>query len=109
MNSSGRKAIESVACYHCGEPCTSGDIGADEKVFCCYGCKMVYEILQEHALCDYYSLNQNPGISQRTSQRKDKFAFLDDVKIEAQLISYKDSEQVRVTFYLPQMHCSSCL
>jgi Cu+-exporting ATPase len=41
--------------------------------------------------------------------RKDKFAFLDDEKIQAQLIHFKDDKQIHVTFYLPQMHCSSCL
>lgn len=70
---------------------------------------MVYSILQEHSLCHYYDLNQNPGISQRTEVRKDKFAFLDDAGIEAKLISFRDETQVRVSFHLPQIHCSSCL
>lgn len=70
---------------------------------------MVYSILQEHSLCHYYDLNQNPGISQRTEVRKDKFAFLDDAGIEAKLISFRHETQVRVSFHLPQIHCSSCL
>ena len=70
---------------------------------------MVYKILQQHDLCDYYSLNQNPGLSQRIRVRKDKFAFLDDAKVQGKLISYQDEKEVHVTFYLPQMHCSSCL
>jgi len=98
-----------LLCYHCGEVCVNDKIHADEKFFCCEGCKMVYQILNQHALCDYYSLNENPGISQRIHVRKGKFAFLDDEKIQAQLISFKDDKQIHVTFYLPQMHCSSCL
>jgi len=70
---------------------------------------MVYQILNQHSLCDYYALNKNPGISQRINVRKDKLAFLDDEKIQAQLISFKNDKQIHVTFYLPQMHCSSCL
>lgn len=70
---------------------------------------MVYELLNEYALCDYYSLNKNPGINQRELARKDKFAFLDDKKIQEQLVSFRDDQQLHVTFYLPQMHCSSCL
>lgn len=96
-------------CYHCGEPSPDDSIKADDKVFCCQGCKMVYGILNQTGLCDYYSLNENPGISQRITIRKDKFAFLDDDKIQARLITFKDEHQVHVTFYLPQMHCSSCL
>lgn len=70
---------------------------------------MVYNILNQNDLCDYYSLNENPGVSQRIRVRKDKFAFLEDEKIQQQLISFRNETQVHVTFYLPQMHCSSCL
>ena len=70
---------------------------------------MVFQILNQSDLCDYYNLNVNPGISQRIKVRKDKFAFLDDEKIQLQLVSFRDQQQVHVTFYLPQMHCSSCL
>jgi len=80
-----------------------------EKVFCCDGCKMVYQILNQSELCEYYNLNDNPGINQRVRVRHDKFAFLDDEKIQLQLISFEDEKQVHITFYLPQMHCSSCL
>lgn len=100
---------QQLTCYHCGDICRDNNIHRDEKTFCCEGCKMVYDILNENSLCDYYSLNQNPGISQRIKVRSDKFAFLDDEKIQNQLISFRDDEQVHVTFYLPQMHCSSCL
>lgn len=109
MLSPGRTAIQQLHCYHCGENCPTDKIQLEEKHFCCEGCKMVYQILNEHSLCDYYSLNENPGISQRVKVRKDKFAFLDDEKIERQLVSFKDEKQLHVTFYLPQMHCSSCL
>jgi Cu+-exporting ATPase len=100
---------QKLICYHCGEICPNEKIKLEEKPFCCEGCKMVYQILNQHSLCDYYSLNENPGISQRINVRKDKFAFLDDEKIQLQLVSFKDEKQLHVTFYLPQMHCSSCL
>lgn len=100
---------QQVQCYHCGETCTSGKIHLEEKVFCCEGCKMVYQIINQNGLCDYYSLNDKPGINQRIAARKDKFAFLDDDAIGARLVSFRDEKQTHVTFYLPQMHCSSCL
>ncbi len=70
---------------------------------------MVYEILNKNNLCDYYDLNDNPGISQKTEIRKGKFDYLDDEKIIHKLVSYKDDKQTNITFYLPQVHCSSCL
>jgi Cu+-exporting ATPase len=100
---------QEIHCYHCGETCLNTRIRSEEKVFCCDGCKMVYNILNQSELCDYYNLNDNPGINQRVRVRHDKFAFLDDEKIQLQLISFEDEKQVHITFYLPQMHCSSCL
>ena len=73
----------SLLCYHCGETCTNDRIRSEEKHFCCEGCKMVYQILNQNDLCDYYELNESPGINQRINVRKDKFAFLDDEKIQA--------------------------
>ena len=70
---------------------------------------MVYQLINEYSLCEYYNLNDAPGITQRVTLRKDKFAFLDDAAIASKLISFRDGEQVHVTLYLPQMHCSSCL
>ncbi|MFZ9387948.1 MAG: heavy metal translocating P-type ATPase [Chitinophagaceae bacterium] len=100
---------DKLHCYHCGETCPDDQLYLEEKYFCCEGCKMVYQILQQTDLCEYYNLNENPGISQRIKVRADKYAFLDDEKIQEQLIHFKDEQQVHVTFYLPQMHCSSCL
>jgi Cu+-exporting ATPase len=96
-------------CYHCGEVCNTGNIHTAEKIFCCEGCKMVYKILNSEGLCEYYNLNENPGITQKMNIRQDKFAFLEDKSIEASLVSFKDENQAHVIFYIPQIHCSSCL
>jgi len=98
-----------TACYHCGEDCTDNDIALQDKIFCCQGCRMVYEILHQYDLCEYYHLNTQPGINQRITVRRDKFAFLEDEKIAQQLHRYKDDTQTHVNFYIPQIHCSSCL
>jgi Cu+-exporting ATPase len=100
---------KTIACYHCGEDCPPKPGVSDDKNFCCEGCKMVYNILNKNGLCDYYSISQNRGSSQKIKVRADKFAFLDDEKISASLINYKDAHQTFVTFYVPQIHCSSCL
>ncbi len=96
-------------CYHCGNDIPDRVYHVDEKYFCCNGCKMVFEILNEHQLCDYYELNEKPGLIQNRSKRQDKYAFLEDTTIQKKLIKYSDQHQTQVTFYLPQIHCSSCL
>jgi Cu+-exporting ATPase len=96
-------------CYHCGEDCGKTPLVAHDKNFCCEGCKMVYSILNTNGLCDYYTISKNPGSSRKIAVRKDKFNFLDDEKIQRSLLDYTDKTQSHVTFYLPQIHCSSCL
>jgi P-type Cu+ transporter len=104
-----KKATTQLHCFHCGEVCSNESITLQEKYFCCEGCKMVYQIVNGSGLCEYYNLNDSPGVSQNIPVRKNKYSFLDEAKVQAQLISFKDDSTVHVTFYLPQMHCSSCL
>ncbi len=101
--------VEKKVCYHCGENCPTNKIHLQEKFFCCDGSKLVHEILNENNLCTYYDLNNNPGQAQKIKVREDKFAFLDDLTIQHKLIQFSDGNQTHITFYLPQMHCSSCL
>ncbi len=102
-------AVNTTQCAHCGEDCTNEQIHFHDKDFCCQGCKMVYQLLNTTGLCDYYQLNEKPGINQKVASRKDKFAFLDDNTIAQKLVTFSNNEQTHVCFYLPQMHCSSCL
>jgi len=70
---------------------------------------MVYELLSANNLCSYYKLNENPGVTQNRPVSPNKFAFLDRADIAERLIRFSDNKQTQVIFYLPQMHCSSCL
>ncbi len=97
------------SCYHCGNIVPDKYYAIEEKYFCCNGCKMVYEILNEHNLCTYYDLNDKPGVLQDKTKRVDKYSFLDDQDIQKKLIQYADKQNTHVTFYIPQIHCSSCL
>ena len=98
-----------VTCFHCGEDVTSEDIISNEKHFCCTGCKTVYEIINKNQLCEYYEMDAAPGVNQHTKVREGKFDFLDDAQITDKLVHFKDSTHYHVNFYLPQMHCSSCI
>jgi P-type Cu+ transporter len=107
MVSTKEKVI--TVCYHCGENCTNTTITSDDKKFCCTGCKTVYQILNKNGLCKYYDLNEQPGNNQSIEVRDGKFSFLDDEKIAGKLIAFSSGEQTQAVFYLPQIHCSSCL
>ena len=96
-------------CFHCGDDCNQQGIKAYEKLFCCSGCKSVYEILNQNDLCSYYDLNSKPGVQQKNKVRENKFSFLENEIIQKALIRFQDKEQTHITFYIPQIHCSSCL
>ena len=96
-------------CYHCGIACVTDIIAADDKVFCCEGCKLVYEIINENGLCDYYKLQSHPGLSQIKGIRNDKYAYLDNEEISKQLYQFTNGDHTIITFYIPGVHCSSCM
>lgn len=96
-------------CYHCGDEVLKENIVTDDKSFCCEGCKMVYEIINQNNLCNYYDIEKNPGITQKHKVREGKFAFLDDASLTASLVHFTEKNQSHIIFYLPQMHCSSCI
>jgi Cu+-exporting ATPase len=99
--------LEKTTCYHCGDDCTTVEYIVDDKSFCCHGCKSVYEVLSAGDLCNYYSYNEHPGA---TRARIDKrFDYLSEPTIINDLIDYKDKHITIVTFYIPHIHCSSCL
>lgn len=97
-----------ILCYHCGEECSDESIKINDKIFCCNGCKTVYELLDSNNLCTYYSIDENPGISKKNNVKKN-YDFLDDLDLKERLIDFTDGKITTVTFSIPQTHCSSCI
>ncbi len=95
-------------CYHCGLDVALEDaIYFDEKVFCCNGCKTVYEIFSQNDLTCYYDFQTAPGTTPQDI--KGKYDFLDNAEITDKLLEFKDDNLCIVTFYIPHIHCSSCI
>lgn len=103
------KTNTALLCSHCGDPCPNDKIILGESHFCCEGCRLVYQLLDRNGLCTYYELNARPGVSLRAPVQKDKFAFLDQQKMAAALVTFHNGNETHATFYLPAIHCSSCL
>ena len=95
-------------CTHCGETCVDDSIQIDSYFFCCNGCKTVYEILNEHDLCSYYDIDAAAGIKIKASIGT-KYVFLDQPEIVQRIIDFKHDNVVVIHFYIPSIHCSSCL
>ncbi|GAB3713523.1 heavy metal translocating P-type ATPase metal-binding domain-containing protein [Spirosoma flavus] len=70
----------------------------------------MYQVLNKHQLCHYYDLNPTPGAASKSkSPTNERFAFLDLPDIAAKLIDFQNDNVAHVTFYVPTIHCSSCL
>lgn len=94
-------------CYHCGAGCDSDKIKFDTKLFCCNGCKTVYEILNQNELTCYYDLENAPGTIPK--EIKGKYNYLDNEEISTKIIEFSDGETSVVNFSIPSIHCSSCI
>ncbi|HTN47622.1 MAG TPA: heavy metal translocating P-type ATPase metal-binding domain-containing protein [Flavipsychrobacter sp.] len=104
-----KQAKTEVHCYHCGAVCLQQGLQYREKPFCCTGCQLVYELLEHNGLCDYYSLQSHPGLSQVKPVRKEKYAYLDEPTLAKQLYCFSDGNHTIVTFFIPGIHCASCM
>jgi len=95
-------------CHHCGDDCLEDEYISDSLSFCCNGCHMVYHLLHANGMGDYYRFEDKPGISLK-SISKSTYDYLDNEEIKQKLISFQEGFISKVTFTLPQIHCSSCL
>ena len=86
---------------------TSTKITFDDKLFCCNGCKTVYEIFSENDLTCYYDLQQAPGATPKDIEGK--YNFLENSKIVEQLLEFNNDNTQIITLYIPHIHCSSCI
>lgn len=104
------EVAQKLICSHCGEPCYDDSKSSGNRIFCCSGCKMVYELLHENGMGAYYaqSDSQHPGVSQKEGLKTD-FSYLDQSEIKSKVLDYSDGKTAWVTFRTPQIHCASCV
>ncbi|HLP53596.1 MAG TPA: heavy metal translocating P-type ATPase metal-binding domain-containing protein [Fluviicola sp.] len=96
-------------CYHCGEDCMQELVRYDDHEFCCNGCKAVYDLLKTSDLCTYYEMGEAPGKSPVKEADAEKFAYLDHESVYRRIVRFDEGSEVHVVFYLPAVHCSSCI
>lgn len=95
-------------CYHCGDEVIGKGVHYDNKVFCCNGCKGVYQLLSDNALGDFYNMENKPGTKPLNSDVH-RYAFLNVEEIRSKFIDFEDDKITIVTLFLPKIHCSSCI
>jgi len=96
-------------CVHCGADNGAHPVVWNDMSFCCNGCLTVYQLLNENKLFSYYDLEKNPGIKVETTMFGNKYEFLDKEEIKQKLISFSEGGISKVKFYVPVIHCASCI
>ena len=110
MQKLGEKIVpDEVKCYHCGDKCGNNSIYIEEKFFCCEGCKMVFSILSEKGLCQYYDIESVPGLKQADNIFEKRYDYLDDPDTISSLCNFSGNNFRSVTFFFFFIHCSSCI
>ncbi len=100
--------MDAFSCFHCGlDIDKKTEILFDEKLFCCTGCKTVYELFRENELGCYYDFEQSPGAT--PLDIKGKYDFLDNDEIRAKLLEFQEANTAIVSLHIPHIHCSSCI
>lgn len=95
-------------CFHCGQGIEKERILFDEKLFCCNGCKSVFEILNTNNLSNFYELNKRAGI-RPSDENSSQFDYLDTPEIFDKITDFSEGNTSLVTFKIPVIHCSSCI
>ncbi|MEM6344017.1 MAG: heavy metal translocating P-type ATPase metal-binding domain-containing protein [Bacteroidota bacterium] len=103
------ESTHTPACYHCGDECPSPPVQYAEKDFCCEGCKMVYQILHDNELENYYELENTPGQKLNNPNLKGNWDYLEQPEVIEKLIDFTDDERTFLRLRIPQMHCTSCI
>lgn len=98
----------SANCFHCGLPVEKrSEIRFHDHLFCCVGCRNVYEILDAGGLQKYYELSQSPGAS--PPDQEQKYDFLGQPQIVSRLLEFDEGGISIASLHIPHIHCSSCI
>ncbi len=101
------RLAEGTRCYHCGDGLPRNPYHTDGYRFCCVGCQTVYQVLRSSNMQQYYRYNVHPG--KKKAGAANHYGYLDEPAIADKLVDYKDDEITMVTFFIPVIHCSSCV
>lgn len=99
--------MDTATCYHCGDPSDKTKVCFDDKVFCCNGCKTVYEIFSTNDLSHYYDLEKSAGAT--PIAELNKFDYLTNDDIINKLLEFNEDGIQVVNLLVPHIHCSSCI
>lgn len=97
-----------LTCTHCGASAGSDPVLSGNEVFCCEGCRTVYDILSRNGLCEYYEIDPDAAVSLKNT--KSSNWNLEELNLMVSEFVISDATDSKtVLFHIPSMHCSSCI
>lgn len=100
---------EILLCDHCGDEIIGRNVYTyQSKSFCCNGCMTVYQLLSDNQMGAFYELQEKAGVRPKNVQ-KHKYNFLEVPDIRKRFVDFEDDTYVKITLFLPDIHCSSCI
>lgn len=88
----------SVKCAQCGDECPDKVIHSDDHYFCCVGCQTAFHWMKDLK----FSQELQP-------QNAIQFEALKDQEFREEFLLLETSDTLRYQFYIPNIHCSSCI
>lgn len=104
-----------LQCSHCGENVVTEFRNSDDNdhVFCCTGCRAVYNILESKGLEEYYDMKEKGPIFRARGpikENKETFRYMDSTEFEEEFVRFDKATGTKtVRFFLEGIHCLACL
>ncbi|MGK5088039.1 heavy metal translocating P-type ATPase [Bdellovibrionota bacterium FG-2] len=101
-------------CFHCGTPVPLGKRVLAESetrallVFCCQGCRSVFQILSTRGLDAYYEIKKKAG-SFRPAIPVGGSSHGDDYLDDPEFARHYVTQDQQMQFYLEGIHCAACV
>ncbi len=102
-------SLNPTVCYHCGDHIIAKKVEFENKLFCCDGCKLVFQVISSNDLCKYYDITDSPGVKDPSNVIRSALSFLDEPEIADKFYNFKSADLIAFSFFIPNMHCASCI
>ena len=79
-----------------------------EAIFCCHGCKFVYQTFSQSGLNDYYKYKDKNSGKIDLKDIQNQYSFLDNLDYQEEFIKY-DDDYYYPQFFIEGVHCLACL